>query len=270
MGGAQDGSSSAAARRILIVGDPALSRGLIRMVLGRLGYVVSCVADGREAAVSLAHTDFALVMVALRLPDGPGPAFARRLRQRAGAGPPRLLLFGDAWDGEAVVQECRAAGIDGYLPKPVSIAKLVAAVRELTRPTYDPAAAHDGATMMADHHHLPAPIDLAHLASFTDGDDQLERELGSLYVATAGRYLAEMREALSAGAPWDYAAHSLKGASANLGVTEVAALAAAAEKALPASEPLARLDEAFARARRWFEERRGGGAVAARLLERAG
>jgi CheY-like chemotaxis protein len=239
------------------------------MVLGRLGYVVSCVADGREAAVSLAHTDFALVMVALRLPDGAGPVFARRLRQRAGAGPPRLLLFGDAWDGEAVVQECRAAGIDGYLPKPVSIAKLVAAVRELTRPTYDPtAAANDGATAIADH--LTAPIDLAHLASFTDGDDQLERELGSLYVATAGRYLDEMRAALTAGAPWDYAAHSLKGASANLGVTEVATLAAVAEKSPPGPEPLARLDEAFARARRWFEERCGSAGVAARLLERAG
>jgi DNA-binding NarL/FixJ family response regulator len=57
---------------------------------------------------------------------------------------PRLLLFGDAWDREAVLQECRAAGLDGYLPKPVSIAKLVAAVRELTRPIYDPTAAADG------------------------------------------------------------------------------------------------------------------------------
>ena len=134
MGGARNGTTTAAAaRRILIVGDLALSRGLIRMVLGRLSYVVSCVADGREAAISLAHTRFALVMVALRLPDGAGPAFARRLRQqRADPGAPRLLLFGDAWDREAVLQECRAAGLDGYLPKPVSIAKLVAAVRELT------------------------------------------------------------------------------------------------------------------------------------------
>jgi CheY-like chemotaxis protein len=258
MGGALNGTAAAAtattvaaARRILIVGDLALSRGLIRMVLGRLGYVVSCVADGREAATSLAHTRFALVMVALRLPDGAGPAFARRLRQqRADPGAaPRLLLFGDAWDREAVLQECRAAGLDGYLPKPVSIAKLVAAVRELTRPTYDPTAAADGGAALAAD--LPVPIDLAHLASFADGDEQLERELASLYVATAGRYLAEMRAALAAGAPWDDAAHSLKGASANLGVTEVAALAAAAEKAEPGPEPLARLDEAFARAQRF-------------------
>lgn len=287
MGEAQNGSeavavATGAARRILIVGDPALSRGLIRMVLGRLGYVVSCVADQREAAVALAHTRFALVMVALRLPDGPGPAFAKRLRQEAagvaGAGPaagpaPSLLLFGDAWDREALLQECRASGIDGYLPKPVSIARLVAAVRELTRPAYDPSAEGTPAMDQPAPAATPAPIDLAHLTSFTDGDDQLERELASLYLATAGRYLAEMRTALAAGRPWDDPAHSLKGASANLGVIEVAALAAAAEKAEPDPEPLERLHEAMARARRFFEDRCGAGLVTesppARVLEGA-
>ena len=41
---------------------------------------------------------------------------------------------------------------------------------------------------------------LAHLASFTDGDPQLERELGSIYIATASAYLAEMQAALDSGA----------------------------------------------------------------------
>lgn len=237
-----------AARRILIVGDPALSRSLMKMVLGRLGYVVTCAASGREAAAALAHTRFALVMVALHLPDMPGITFARRLRATDPAGTP-LLLFGDAWDQEAILQDVRAAGLDGYLPKPISIARLVARVCELTRQALGPL---QGGSALVDE---SPPIELEHFTSFTDGDVQLERELGSLYVATAGAYLAEMREALAAGRPWDRPAHALKGASANIGAVEVAALAAEAERSAPSEEQLGRLAEALEAVRRFFEAR---------------
>jgi HPt (histidine-containing phosphotransfer) domain-containing protein len=98
--------------------------------------------------------------------------------------------------------------------------------------------------------------------SFTDGDPQLERELGSLYLASAGLYLEEMRAALRAGGDWRGAAHSLKGASANIGAVEVAALAAEAEKAAPSPELLRRLAQAVETVRRFFDERHGAAAMA--------
>jgi CheY-like chemotaxis protein len=76
-----------AARRVLIVGDPALSRSLMRMVLGRLDYVVTCAASAREAHAALAHTRFALALVALHLPDMSGLAFARALREAVSIDP---------------------------------------------------------------------------------------------------------------------------------------------------------------------------------------
>ena len=162
-----------AVRRILIVGDPALSRSLMKMVLGGLDYVVTCAATAAEATAALRRTRFALIMVALQLPDTPGVAYARRLREDEARTTP-ILLFGDAWDQDAVLQDCRTAGLDGYLPKPISIARLVATVRELTRQAF---ANPDGAAPMTDE---ASPIDLAHFESFTDGDEQLERELSSI------------------------------------------------------------------------------------------
>jgi CheY-like chemotaxis protein len=41
------GSSVTGPRRLLIVGDVALSRSLMRMVLTRLGYSVTCLASGQ-------------------------------------------------------------------------------------------------------------------------------------------------------------------------------------------------------------------------------
>ncbi len=236
------------ARRILIVGDPALGRTLTKMVLARLDYVVTCAANAREAGEALAHTRFALVLVALHLSELPGLTFARRLRANDPSGTP-ILLFGDAWDQDAVLQDVRAAGLDGYLPKPISIARLVARVCELTRQTLDPQL---GGPAILDE---ASPIELDHFTSFTDGDDQLERELSSLYLATAGTYLDEMRAALVAGRPWDQPAHSLKGASANIGAVGVAALAAEAETGVPSETQLGRITAALEAIRRFFELR---------------
>jgi CheY-like chemotaxis protein len=237
------------ARRILIVGDPALSRSLMRMVLGRLDYVVTCVATAGEASTALAHTSFGLVLVALQLPEMSGLAFARQLRENDAT---PILLFGDAWDQDAVLSDCQAAGLEGYLPKPISIAKLVSTVRELTR------QAHDLASEEVVVENASPPVAPAHLASFTDGDPQLERELGSIYIATASAYLAEMQAALDSGAGWERIAHSLKGASANIGAREVASIAAETEAERPSAETLERLRAAFDQVRRFFQRRATG------------
>jgi HPt (histidine-containing phosphotransfer) domain-containing protein len=159
-----------------------------------------------------------------------------------------IILFGDAWDPERVAQSCREAGLEGYLPKPISIGRLVSSIRDLIHRAPPPAG---------DPSAMPklAPIALAHFASFTDGDPQLERELSSLYLATADLYLAEMRAALSGGGDWSRAAHALKGASANLGAVDMARLAAEAEMMPPDAERLAALTDTLAAVRQFFQDR---------------
>lgn len=243
------GSSAMAPRRLLIVGDPALSRGLMKMVLSRLGYVVTCVTTGHDALVALAHTQFALTLLALHLPDLPGLTLARRLRGTPGpVGAMPIILFGDAWDPERILESCREARLEGYLPKPISISRLMSSIHHLIhRPPQD-----TGAAMPTPR---PAPIALEQLESFTDGDDQLERELGSLYLATAALYLDEMRDALETGGDWSQPAHALKGASANIGATELARLTAEAEHALPSPGQLAEIERALDAVRGFFRHR---------------
>lgn len=226
----------------------------MHMVLTRLGYVVTCTANAQEAAVAVGHTRFALALIALHLPDTPGLALARRLREAPEPlGSMPILIFGDAWDREGILASCREARLEGYLPKPISIARLVASVCDLTQRTTLPAGAPP---IMSQ----PVPIALDRLLSFTDGDGQLERELSSLYLSTASLYLQELRGSLGDGAAWERAAHALKGASANIGAEEVARLAAEAEHAAPSPELLARLAAAIDDVCRFFRERAQGGA----------
>ena len=76
-------------------------------------------------------------------------------------------------------------------------------------------------------------IDVDRLASFTDGDQEVESELADLFLTTAQRYLTEMRTALEEERSWSASAHALKGASGNLGARRVAVLAKEAETEAP-------------------------------------
>ena len=104
---------------------------------------------------------------------------------------------------------------------------------------------------MASNH----PIELERLHSFTNGDAQLERELTSLYLATVEVYLEQMRGALTGNGGWSAAAHALKGASANIGATLVAGLAADAEKGCASPERLSRLETAVDTVRTFVRQR---------------
>jgi HPt (histidine-containing phosphotransfer) domain-containing protein len=98
-------------------------------------------------------------------------------------------------------------------------------------------------------------VDEAHLASFTEGDSELEQELGDLFANTSRGYLKRMKEALREERPWSAEAHALKGAGANLGARRVAALARKAEFAPPSAEQVDALEQAIRDVEQFFSNR---------------
>ena len=101
-------------------------------------------------------------------------------------------------------------------------------------------------------------LDLDHLCAFTEGDPQLERELSTLFLATAEMYLQGMQEALTGGRPWTSIAHALKGASGNLGARRLSALALLAERSEPDRAQLDGLEHAVEEVRALFAHRVAG------------
>jgi CheY-like chemotaxis protein/HPt (histidine-containing phosphotransfer) domain-containing protein len=234
-------------RRLLVVGDPALGRTLIKTVLSRLGYVVSTVATAAEALAMLAHTRFALVMIATTLPDLQGRELARRIRQRGSRLPqPLLVLFGDGWSG---AEDAELA--DACLQKPLSITRLVSTVQQLTERVRQ---AEDRDVRAA----IDAPLDRQRLRTFTDGDAQLEAELASLFLSTAAMFLDRLQAASDQPEAWREQAHALKGACANIGATKLAALAAEAESTAPSAARLAAMRAELQRIAVYLDERQLG------------
>ncbi|HFA59556.1 MAG TPA: response regulator, partial [Rhodospirillales bacterium] len=201
---------------------------------------------------------FALVLVALNLPDGSGLELGGWLRRevRALDGVP-ILVFGDAWDEARARDACKEAGLQGYLAKPLSIGRLLGIIRELTQQGGAEAPEAERPLPFRGQELMAPPLDLDRLADIADGDRQLIVEIGSLYLATATRYLEDMRRNLGTEAELRRLAHALKGASRNVGAERVAELAATAEEQGVDEAGLVRLERQLDEVRQFFEETLG-------------
>ncbi len=243
-------------KTLLIVGDPALSRSLMQLVLNKLHYAVCCAGSAAEARRAARRSRFALVLVALNLPDGSGLELGSWLRREVRSlDEVPILVFGDAWDEASARNACREAGLQGYLAKPLSIGRLLGTIRELTQQgASGEARATERPLPFRGRELMDPPIDLERLTDIADGDRQLIIEIGSLYVATATRYVEDMRRALGATDEVQRLAHALKGASRNVGAERIAELAEAAEKHGIDASGLDLLERHVDEVRQFFEE----------------
>jgi CheY-like chemotaxis protein len=114
--------------QLLLVEDDPIVATVIRGLLEREGHRVTHVGNGLAALSELAHADFDAVLLDLDLPGVDGFQVARLIRQREHAGQHLPLLAVTARSGGGDEAKARAAGMDGFLRKPVSGEQLVTAL----------------------------------------------------------------------------------------------------------------------------------------------
>jgi DNA-binding response OmpR family regulator len=118
--------------RVLVADDEEDIRLLVTLAVRKAGCsVVAAVADGTQA-LAVARTELPdLVVLDVSMPGATGLEVCAALRSApATAGCQVLLLSAGASPDD--VARGMAAGADAYLPKPFTVAGLVARVRELT------------------------------------------------------------------------------------------------------------------------------------------
>lgn len=124
-------------RRILLVEDNVVNQKVARRMLERLGYTPDLASNGREALEALARQPYDLVLMDVQMPEMDGLTATRRLREVL---PPErqpsvVAMTAHALEGDE--ERCLAAGMDGYLSKPINLD----ALRTLLT-TYEAQAAH--------------------------------------------------------------------------------------------------------------------------------
>lgn len=139
-----------ARRKILLVDDNRTNRSVISRVLENAGHVVETVENGDDALDRLDVEVFDIVLTDINMPGTSGLDLTKMYRVLHTEEPhmPIVALTADAT--EQAKQDCREAGMDGYLTKPVEAQQLLALVRELT------VGSGESAAGAVDERHVPA------------------------------------------------------------------------------------------------------------------
>jgi signal transduction histidine kinase/CheY-like chemotaxis protein len=120
---------SPASLHVLLVEDNIVNQKLARHMLENAGYTVVGAMDGREAVEACAAQRFDLVLMDLQMPHMDGFEATAELRRReaiSGGHLPIVALTANAMAGDR--ERCLAAGMDGYVTKPMKRPELFRAI----------------------------------------------------------------------------------------------------------------------------------------------
>jgi two-component system, sensor histidine kinase and response regulator len=116
---------------VLLAEDNPVNQKIAATILGRLGYRVVLATDGTQAVEATRQHRTDLVLMDIQMPLLTGLEAAQQIREdESGTGRrvPIIALTAHAMAGDE--ERCLAAGMDGYLTKPLSRARLVATLAE--------------------------------------------------------------------------------------------------------------------------------------------
>ena len=198
--------------RVLLVDDNRVNQQMAGAMLDRLGLPYECASNGAEAVSRVASVDFSLVLMDMEMPEMDGVTATRAIREAElgqGRNPlPIIAMTANAMQEDR--ERCFAAGMNGYLSKPVGLVALEAELRRLFAGqaplTQGPAAVALTTPVAGSLYDRTAAVALT-------GDEELFEELAQMFVQDMPAYLKELDEALAAADATRLAraAHTLKG-----------------------------------------------------------
>ncbi|MGH8197591.1 MAG: response regulator [Steroidobacteraceae bacterium] len=219
-------------RTVLLVEDNPTNQRVAEIFLERAGCDVVLAADGSEALATLRNRRVDLVLMDVQMPVMDGLEATRNIRAEVPGGL-RIPIVGlTASAMKEQIEACRAAGMDEVLAKPLERERLEA-VLERYAPAVGTRSGRHIVRATAPRVVPGREISVDRFREVAGGDAELAQGLITSFAQSAERACTDIEAALHQG---DFplarrAAHTLAGASANMGATRLEAVAVALEEA---------------------------------------
>ncbi len=236
--------------RVLIAEDNPINRKVALEILTVRGAAAEAVGSGREAVRAVKEYRYHLVLMDIQMPDMDGFEATRMIREWEAAGPapgekpeggggepglPIIAMTAHAMKGDR--ERCLAAGMNGYITKPIDTGELMDVMGPYTGggPVVEPAGEPAGPALPGSPWGILTESGLLRLG----GNGELYRRLLGEFARDQEGAAERIGRALARG---DHAlcaemTHALKGVAANLSITAVAELAESLERKLEGGSP---------------------------------
>jgi len=119
--------------RILLAEDNPANRVLVAALLSPFDMRLDTVEDGAAAVEAVANQTYDLILMDMQMPVMDGPSAARAIRASTGPGRDTPIVALTANVLPEQIAQCRAAGMQAHLAKPIDPAALIAAIAEHNR-----------------------------------------------------------------------------------------------------------------------------------------
>ncbi len=251
--------------RILVVEDNIVNREVAVRILERLGYRIDTAADGREAVEAVRKIPYDLILMDVQMPEMDGfraTKLIRRYESVVGRHTPIVAMTAHALQGDR--EKCMEAGMDDYVPKPVTRESLAAVVGRMLASAASVLGAGgaeaSGASRAAAARTPPAgigrdltpvrtlpgengkngpsapqepPVAIRELLDRLDGDMAACERLAGLFIEDFAARVEETKAAIERGEARrvEREAHTMKGSAANFAAKRLSELAMTIETA---------------------------------------
>jgi signal transduction histidine kinase/CheY-like chemotaxis protein/HPt (histidine-containing phosphotransfer) domain-containing protein len=200
---------------ILLAEDNRVNQAVASRILAKLGHILVIANNGLEAIEQLKQQAFDLVLMDVQMPEMDGILATKVIREHEKSTHdhiPIIAMTAHAMTGDRA--RCLAAGMDGFITKPITPeevdAAILAALNDTSKVDRD---------IGADKHQEKAmegselPWDLSMTLEQLGGDETLLQEVIDIFLEEAPKHLAALRLAVEQGIAQtvETTAHTLKG-----------------------------------------------------------
>jgi CheY-like chemotaxis protein len=192
--------------RVLVAEDNPTNQALVAALLKQKGHRVTIVGNGRLAADRAVLEKFDVILMDVQMPEMGGleaTSLIRDHERTAGGHVPIVALTARAMAGDR--EQCLAAGMDAYVPKPLRAEDLFAAI--------DSVVAELPAPFVVTTAVAPDTVDRDALLEGFGGRADLLKHVVEVFLEDGPATLTRLKQAIEKGNATDVAAiaHSLKG-----------------------------------------------------------
>lgn len=211
--------------RLLLAEDNEINQKVALGILKNFGYRTDVVSNGKDAVKAMERIHYDMVFMDCQMPEMDGYTATKEVRSLQSNvldhNVPIIAMTAHAMKGDR--EKCLASGMDDYISKPIQPEKLLEMIEIRLAGSKKPPPEK----MRADIEPTKKIFDRTGFLDRLMGDEDLAGEILDGFLADVPLQVYELKTALDAGDAHSIQqqAHSLKGASANVGALALAEIA---------------------------------------------